>query len=413
IILSNSLWMMSEKLISIFGLVFVTSFVAKYVGPGVFGTIALAMSTFQLVQLVSLMGTDILIFKRISRNKKSGVNLINITFPIRCFVYVFLSIPILVYFSFDSDWLVIFFLIAAFAACFIQSLDVYSIFYDATLNSKVNTFVNAFGLVISLVLRWLIAALELDPVLLCIPIVLTPLVPFMIRYLYFIKKNTQSTIPRRHRKKYYKYIIGAGSSFVIASISVAIYTRLSLLMLGAYDGATAAGIYSVAATLATSWIFIHNSLITSSLPSIFSENNDALALIKTAKLNVVILVTSIPIILGFFILGKWFIGFFYGVEYLASYDALLILNFAAVLASLGTISARFIAKYSGYTFLSIKMCLVAVFSLGINLILIKEYHIVGASIASVLTQFVSLTVFNYPFKNGIVFKLHCRTFYFR
>lgn len=38
--------MMSEKIISIFGLIFVTSFVAKYVGPTIFGDIALAMSIF-------------------------------------------------------------------------------------------------------------------------------------------------------------------------------------------------------------------------------------------------------------------------------------------------------------------------------------------------------------------------------
>lgn len=31
-ILSNSIWMMSEKIITLFGLIFVTSFVAKYVG---------------------------------------------------------------------------------------------------------------------------------------------------------------------------------------------------------------------------------------------------------------------------------------------------------------------------------------------------------------------------------------------
>ena len=31
--LKNSLWMIAEKIIAVFGLIFVTSFVAKYVGP--------------------------------------------------------------------------------------------------------------------------------------------------------------------------------------------------------------------------------------------------------------------------------------------------------------------------------------------------------------------------------------------
>ncbi|WP_310796282.1 MULTISPECIES: oligosaccharide flippase family protein [Klebsiella] len=82
-IISNSIWMMSEKIISIFGLIFVTSFVAKYVGPTIFGDIALAMSIFQLVQIISQLGSDVLIFKRISRKVSSGVNLINVTLPLR------------------------------------------------------------------------------------------------------------------------------------------------------------------------------------------------------------------------------------------------------------------------------------------------------------------------------------------
>lgn len=410
-ILSNSLWMMAEKIISIFGLIFVTSFVAKYVGPGVFGTIALAMSIFQLVQLVSLMGTDVLIFKRISRNLKSGENLISVTFPIRCLVYIGLSIPVLIYYSLNAEINVVLFLIAAFAACFIQALDIYAIFYDATLNSKINTYVNAFGLIISLMLRWVIAFLELDPLWLCIPIILTPLIPFLTRFIFYTKNHSSSNIPKKHRGKYYRYIIGAGSSFVISSLSVAIYTRLSLLMLGYFDGASSVGIYSVAATLATSWIFIHNSFITSTLPSIFSEKNDNTALIKTAKLNIIIIITSIPVLVGFYLLGEWFLRVFYGSEYLASYNALNILNIAAVLASLGTVSARFIAKYSGYSFLSKKMLLVALFSFVINYFFITEYHLIGAAVASVVTQLVSLTLFNYPFKSGIVFKLHCKTFY--
>ncbi|MBE0796893.1 oligosaccharide flippase family protein, partial [Escherichia coli] len=63
--------MMSEKIISIFGLIFVTSYVAKYVGPGTFGQISFSMSLFQIVQVIAQLGSSIIIFKRISKNKRS------------------------------------------------------------------------------------------------------------------------------------------------------------------------------------------------------------------------------------------------------------------------------------------------------------------------------------------------------
>ncbi|MFS3895584.1 oligosaccharide flippase family protein [Raoultella ornithinolytica] len=409
-IFSNSLWMMSEKIISIFGLIFVTSFVAKYVGPEIFGNIALAMSIFQLIQLVSQMGTDVLIFKRLSKNSVSGVNLINVTVPVRALVYLFLSAPVLGYQLYHIDESGIYYVVAAFIACFIQSMDVYTIYYDATLNSKVNTFVNVLGLVVSLLVRWIVAFLMLDPRWLCVPIILAPLIPCVIRLTYYLQTTTRRTISVRFRKKYVRYVIGAGSSFVISSLSVAIYTRLSLLTLGFFDGKSAVGVYSIAATLATSWSFILNSIVTSSLPSIFSELRHDIALKKTAKLNLIVMMISFPVIIGVFLLGQWFIDFFYGTLYSESFLPLIILTFSTMFGALGTVSARFIAKYSGYGFLSKKMLLVALVSVIINIIFIYFYGIVGAAFANVLTQFLSLTVFNYTFKRGLVLKMHRSTF---
>lgn len=411
-IIFNSLWMMSEKIVSIFGLIFVTSFVAKYVGPDIFGNIALALSIFQLIQLASQLGSDVLIFKRLSRNKKSGINLINVTSRIRMIVYMALSVPVLIFNYFYMDSNSFFYVVAAFIACFIQAMDVYSIYYDATLNSKINTFVNIFGLIVSLLFRWYIAFMMLNPLWLCLPIVVAPLVSMSIRLFYFSRSTCSQVISKKFKKKYVKYMLGAGSSLVISSLSVAIYTRLSLLTLGAIDGKAAVGIYSVAASLATSWSFILNSLITSTLPSIFSELDENKAIKKTAKLNLIVVLVSVPVILGVFILGSFFINYFYGVAYLASYTPLNILTFSTMLGALGTVSARYIAKHAGYAFLSKKMLLVALFSLIVNIIFIYQYGIIGAAVANVLTQLLSLTLFNYFFKRGLILRLHMATLLF-
>ncbi|MBO1915837.1 oligosaccharide flippase family protein [Providencia rettgeri] len=50
-------------------MVFVTSYVAKYVGPEVFGIIALATATFQIIQIIAQLGNDNIIFKRVSKKK--------------------------------------------------------------------------------------------------------------------------------------------------------------------------------------------------------------------------------------------------------------------------------------------------------------------------------------------------------
>ncbi|EMN5340560.1 oligosaccharide flippase family protein, partial [Klebsiella pneumoniae] len=93
--------------------------------------------------------------------------------------------------------------------------------------------------------------------------------------MYLFRKNLGIRASNKKNKfKYIRFLIASGSSFVISSISVAIYTRVSLLLLGFFCGSSLLGIYSVAVSLATSWIFVCNSFITSNLPSIFSSNNE-------------------------------------------------------------------------------------------------------------------------------------------
>ncbi|WP_312109128.1 hypothetical protein [Pantoea septica] len=66
--LKNSMWMIAEKIIAVFGLIFVTSFVAKYVGPTTFGIISISLLVFQFLQTVAYMGSDVILLKRLSQN---------------------------------------------------------------------------------------------------------------------------------------------------------------------------------------------------------------------------------------------------------------------------------------------------------------------------------------------------------
>lgn len=401
--------MISEKIISIFGLIFVTSFVAKYVGPSVFGQIALATTFFQIVQVVAQLGSDVIIFKRVSKNYISGVKLINSTIHLRLFVYLLVSIPILCFFYFTKDSDGFLYVLASCLACLFSSLDVYAIFYDAKLQSKKNTLVNILGLLVSLVFRWIIAFLMLNPLVLCIPIVLTSLIPLSIRYLSFRKEHKYVLVKIKNKAKYIKYILVSGSNLVVSSLSVAIYPRLAVLMLGYYQSSAQVGILSVAATLAGCWAFVCNSVITSFLPGIFSEKDDHKALLKTSTLNIIILTLVMPVMIIVYFFGGYFIKLLYGHAFAQSYVPLVILTASTCVSMFGTISARFIAKYSGYSFLSKKMFCVTLISIGLNYFLIRHYGVLGAAFATLTTEILSLTILNYFFKKGIIFRLHLST----
>ncbi|HBZ2496825.1 TPA: oligosaccharide flippase family protein, partial [Klebsiella pneumoniae] len=164
--------------------------------------------------------------------------------------------------------------------------------YDACLRSKVNTIINIFGLIFSLGIRWAIAFFKYPAEWLFVPIVLTSFVPFLCRFIFFQLYEGAVKLTKKKKGLYTKHLLSSGSAFVLTSISVALYTRMSIFLLGYLQGKDVVGIFSIAATLATSWSFILYAFITSSLPSIFSEKDKLLAEKKTANLNVLIIMMS-------------------------------------------------------------------------------------------------------------------------
>ncbi|WP_417653160.1 polysaccharide biosynthesis C-terminal domain-containing protein, partial [Klebsiella pneumoniae] len=104
--------------------------------------------------------------------------------------------------------------------------------------------------------------------------------------------------------------------------------------------------------------------------------------------------------------GHYGISLLYGKDYVLAYTPFVILCVATLFSSLGTIASRFIAKYSGYSYLSKKAFCVLILSIMLNVIFINLWGIIGAAIATLATEFISLTLLNYLFKGGIVLKLH-------
>lgn len=398
--------MISEKSIAIIGLFFVTSYVAKYVGPEVFGIIALATATFQIIQIIAQLGNDNIIFKRVSKKKESGIKLIKSTFLIRTIIYFLISIPTLYYFHSYKNNITFIFSIAICIACYFSSIDIYSIYNNAILKSKINTIANIIGLSIGLILQFIIAYNKLDPIYLTMPIIIVTLIPLSIRFYLFPKIGG---IKRKNKSRYNRYIFLSGISIVFSTLSVAIYIRINQFMISYLEGEYNLGIYSVAVTLSTAWTFILIAIINSTLPSIFGERNESKAVSITANLNIVVSVISITALAFIYFFGNYFIQLLFGEAYVMASELLVILCFSTIFSSLGTISARFIVRHSGYSFLSKKMFIMALLSIPISYTMIKNFGLKGAAYSVLIIEILSLTIMNYFFKSGIIFNLHKET----
>lgn len=284
--------------------------------------------------------------------------------------------------------------------CFFTSIDVFTIYNDATLNSKFNTIANVFGLIIGLVLRYIIAFFELPIHLLSLPIVLTTMVPFIIR-LYFIPKIRN--IKLKYKRRYNSYLFATGIPLVISTISMTIYSRVNQFSLSYFSGSYELGIYSVALTLGTAWVFIGNALSISFLSKIYSEKDEFLAKDKTSGLIASVFTVLLVFPVFFVLFGKRIIFILYGNDYLAAYHILVILCLSTIITSLGFISNRYIVKLSGYNYLS-KNHSNPLFSIPISIAMVYQWGLYGAAYSVLIIELLSLTIMNYFFREGVVLK---------
>ena len=407
-IVSNSLWMMLEKVISIFGLIFVTSYVAKYIGPTNFGKIALATTLFTFVQTLTWFGNQEILFKRVSKNHQSGLNYLSNTQKIRFYLFLFMSLPILFGLYIFTDLLTLIFGIATAFATYFITQDIYAVYNNAVLHSYINAIVNMVGLSIALAVRYVIVLFEMEYAYLSIPIVLVTLIPYLLKRYWF---NRSHNTPILNQQKYRKYYFLAGGSLVISTLAVSFYTQITSLMLAKLTSLKDLGIYAVAVTLGTAWSFINFAVITSVLSKIYREKSHYESYVMVAKLNLLILAVSLSVVAVLGVFGHWVIETLYGAAYQDAYKLLIILALSTMLSGLGTIAARLMVKEESYAYISKKMLFVALCALPISYGMIYVYGLIGAAYSVFIIELLSLTVFNYFYKDGLIFKIHLFPFF--
>ncbi|MBP2196111.1 oligosaccharide flippase family protein [Pantoea cypripedii] len=403
-VMSNAAWMMSEKIVSVFGVIFVTSYVAKSFGPTVFGQMAFSTSLFSMVQTVAMFGTETILFKTISKSAPKGVRLMNVARTLRLALLVLTSVPVLIWVWYNMQENFLAFALASFIASVFVTQDTFSVYNNARLASRLNTIANSVGLLLGFALSFAIAWFRLSPLWLTLSIVAVTLVPYAIKRYNFYRENQEQSPARVKRGPYLRYLLYAGLPLAISSIFISVQVKTAQMFLVGIASARDLGLFAAANTISASWTFIPLAIITSSFSEIFRERGEA-AIKLTARLNGYVLGVSLILLFVIALYGEKIIIALYGHDYTQSGSLITLLSIASSFSAMGTVAYRYIVKEGGFNYLLRKiLCLVAI-GLPMSWWLIQGYGIMGAAWSVFLTELLSLTVMNYFFRNGVIYKI--------
>jgi len=406
---SNAIWIMLEKSVNIIGLIYINSLMAKYIGPENFGKINISTSIFIFVQTLSWFGGQNIIFKRMSENTKSGIAMAIHTQNLRRIFFLVSSGSVLVYLYFFTDLIVFLFGVANCIATYYIVMDFFSIYNNTQLKSKINTITNVIGLSLALLIRYYIAHFKMPVHYFTIPIIIIPLIPYIMRLIYF-KYTTKIKENSKVAGIYNRHMLYAGGALILSSLSADIYTQISSIFLTKIMSYSYLGIYSVALTIGGAWSFIVLSLVTSFFSKIYSERNEITVEKLLIKINRIVILLSLIALGGFYLFGGYFIHLLYGDNYMDSVNIIPIIIIGTMFSSLGTICYRYMIKESGYSYLAKKMILCCILTIPLSWVMISSFGINGAAYCFLTVEILSCTLLNYFFRNKTIIKMHLNIF---
>ncbi|MBH3300345.1 flippase [Serratia marcescens] len=410
--LTNALWLMLERLsLSVSG-IFVSIYVARYLGPGQFGVLNYLLATIAVLVPLAQLGADSVIFNRIARRPASGMHLMMASIRLRRRVFLLGALPVLAWHVFSHNNTDVLILLLMLASAYFSVQDVYKIYYDATLKSKRNTLINNSVLLLSIALRLMLVHAELSLAWFAIPYVVSSAIPYFLRRWMFHRevRGRLAPVKGRKRQRYERHLFSVGLPLAVSSLSIVIYTRIDQIMLGGMLGEQAVGWYSAALTLAQGWSFVPMAMITSLMSGIAGSRQAAEQEYRIRLLYVIVMALSLPALLVFIYFPSQIINVLYGDEYLPAADVLAVCSFTSLVSVLGTVSYRSIVLFSGYRFIAMKMPMVAVINILLNLLLIPRYGLMGAAVSTLSAEFMSVFVLNYFFQKGKITRLQLTAF---
>ncbi len=410
-IVINALWLMLERVSLSLSGIFVSIYVARYLGPAQFGTLNYVLATLAIVVPLVQLGADSVLFNRIARRPGSGIRLMLASMRLRRQLFLLVGAPLLAWNVYSQPLATQLMTLLLLVSAYFSIQDVYKIYYDARLRSKRNTWINNLALLLSILCRLGLVSASLPLVWFAVPYLIGSVVPYLVRHWLFHREQPAlSAVSRRLAGRYSRYLLNVGLPLAISSLSIVIYTRIDQIMLGNLLDDRAVGWYSAATTLSQGWVFVPMALITSLMPGIASCREVQEQEYRIRVLYVLVLALALPMLS----IAAWFawpiINLLYGAAFHQAADILAICTLTSLFSVLGTVSYRNIVLLAGYRFIAIKMPLVALANVLMNLMLIPHYGLGGAAVSTLLAEFLSFFVLNGCFRGGKITRLQLTCF---
>lgn len=407
---ANVGWLLADKLTRFFVAIFVSAWVARYLGPERYGVLAYAVAFISLFQAVSLLGLDNLVVRDIAADPSRAHRILGTALRLRLIAatvaYFALGAWITQFQREDTTVTVVVLLVGL--AIFFQVFDVIDLWFQSCIQSRRTVVAKTLSYLVTAVIKVVLIQIGANlSAFAAAHAVETGLAAAALSLAYADYRTKQRW---QWDGALARALLTQSWPLLLSGLSILLYMRVSVVFLRESAGSAEVGLYSVAATLSEMWYFVPMALGSSIAPIVSrqraagGDGHRGILLKAFAAMWMLSLTVVALNVLG----ARYVVALLYGQQYAASAPILAIHALTFIPVCLGVMQSVWLIN-EGRSKLALYQAMGgAITALSLNLILTPRFGAYGAAISTVTSQFVQAFLVNAVLAPDL-FRLQCRS----
>ncbi|MFZ4648194.1 MAG: flippase [Patescibacteria group bacterium] len=387
---ANTGWMFFGQMFSLLVSFFIVAWLARYLGPENYGVLSYAVAFVGVFSFIATLGVDGILARDLVKFPERRDKLLGTAFGLKIiggiFAFILSTLTVII---FSTSFMVRLLVILLSFSFIIQTINVVSIYFQAEVKSKNNTKSLLVATIVSSILKISVIFFHKGIIWIAIISVLDSIwlgIGFLVAY-----KSAKLKISNWHfDRSLAKEILKNSWPLMLASVAGFIYLRIDQIMVGAFMGNRAVGLYAVAVRLVEVWYFIPGIICGSLLPAIINAKKTSAILYKNRLRKFYILMTIIPVALAIPIsfLAKPIVLTLFGSSFFESINILRIYIWSSIGVFLGMAANQYLMSENLVKTIFWLNFSAMVVNVGLNFIFIPSFGLLGAVIATLISCFV-------------------------
>lgn len=372
-------------------------YIARFLGDVLFGRYSFVVTFVALFSYFLDLGYETLIIRDVAKDKSQASCYLNNIISMRTiisgliFIIIFLLVTILDFPDNVKNLIYLF----GFSQIITSLTNVFRVTFRAFEKMEYEAGINIFSNIIRCSLGLLVLFLGYGLIEISLVLLYSAIIEFVISFVICEKKFVRTK--SQFDLNFFKNTIKIALPIFAIGIFGLIYVKIDTIMLAFMVGEAVVGWYNAAYTLILGFSPIPHLFMMALLPFMsytYVKSRDSLRDVYEKSFKF-LMVFGLPITAGIFLLADRFIILFYGQDFLNSVNTLRILSWDILLKFLYLCTWFVLISADKQKNLAIIAGSGAFLNIMLNLFLIPNYSLVGAAIATIITEAVILLLYLY------------------